>query len=149
MSTIRLRTWFLVLAMALLLAPAAHALEGSGAQAVVTKFLASQNTREASASAAQHLSHDLDGDGGPDIVLMWNLLGAIGSYPKLTIFPDQGRSYRALTADLSGMTEKLAVQGPMILIDTLMPGPGDARCCPTKKTQPRFRWAGGKLASLR
>lgn len=149
MSTIRLPKFLLGLGLSLLLAPAAHALDENGAKLLISKFLAGQNAPDGSASEAQHVIHDLDGDGRPDIVLMWNVLGATWFYPKLTIFLDQGRSYRVLTADLKGMTEKFTVAGPSITIDTLMPGPGDARCCPTAKKQLRFRWAGGKLTALR
>ncbi len=149
MSAIRLREFSLGLVLSLLLAPGAHALDEDGAKLVISKFLAGQNGPIGSASEAQHVIHDLDGDGRPDIVLMWNVLGATWFYPRLTIFLDQGRSDRVLTADLKGMTEKLSVAGRSITVDTLMPGPGDARCCPTAKKQIRFRWAGGKLTALK
>lgn len=136
------------LAVLVALAPPAHALDESGARLLIAKFLAQQDSSQGSAAEAQHAIHDLDGDGKPDLVLMWNVLGATWFQPKLTVFLDQGRSYRVLTADLQGMTEKFTVQGPSIIVDTLMPAPGDARCCPTAKKQLRLRWAGGKLTAL-
>jgi hypothetical protein len=135
--------------LALLSCPAAHALDAAGAKQVIDKFLASQSAPQADPQAVQHVVGDINGDGKPDIVLMWNLLGPTYFHPKLTLFLDQGRTYRTLTTDLNGQTEKLTVQGPDIVVDTLMLGPNDPRCCPTRKTQMRFRWQGGKLVGLR
>ncbi len=145
MSTIRLAFCLLGLVAVFSLAPAAHALDDSGAKLVIAKFLASQKSEQGTASAGQHVISDLDGDGKPDIVLLWDVLGPTSSWPKLTVFLDQGRTYRALTTDLTGQIEKLTVKGPSIVVNTLMPGPNDARCCPTIKKQLRFRWTGGKL----
>ena len=92
---------------------------------------------------------DVNGDGKPDIVLMWNVLGPTYFFPKLTVFLDQGRTYRTLTTDLNGQTERLTVTGADITIDTLTLGPNDPRCCPTRKAKMHFRWQGGKLVALR
>jgi len=128
---------------------AAHALDEPGAKLVIEKFLSSQKLDGASASPGQHVITDLDGDGRADIVLTWDVLGPTWSRPKLTIMLDQGRTYRSLTTDLAGQTEKLTVNGSLITIDTLTLGPKDARCCPSVKTQLRYRWQGGKLTGLR
>jgi hypothetical protein len=149
MHTIRLAFFFISVCGLLLESPAARALDEAGAKLVITKFLASQTSNNGTASEAQHVITDLNGDGKPDIVLMWNVLGPTYFFPKLTIFLDQGRNYRALTADLQGQTEKLTVNNNDIVIDTLMPGPKDPRCCPTLKRQLRYRWARGKLTALK
>jgi hypothetical protein len=129
----------------LALAPLVHALDDSGAKLVVSKFLASQNSEQGSASEGQHAITDLDGDGKSDIVLLWDVLGPTSSLPKLTLFLDQGKNYRTLTTDLNGQTQGLTVKGSVIMIDTLTLGPKDPLCCPTVKQQLVFRWAGGKL----
>jgi hypothetical protein len=147
MATIRPASWVTGLAALFLLAPAAHALDDAGAKAVVSRFLASQKSKQGDPSAAQHVIADLNGDGKPDVVLLWNILGPTYFLPKLTILLDQGKTYRALTTDLTGQTEKLTVNGPLIAVDTLTLGPKDPRCCPTLKKQLKFRWAGGKLAA--
>lgn len=150
MSTRPIAVYLSVFAVFLLCLPDAQALDERGASAVISKFLGSQKLEQgASASEAQHVIADLDGDGKPDLVLMWNVLGPTWHLPKLTLFIDQGKNYRTLTADLNGQTEKLTVKGSMILIDTLMPGPNDPRCCPTKKMQMRYQWSGGKLVMLK
>jgi len=83
-------------------AAAAHALDDAGAKLVIDKFLASQKEPQAEPAAVQHVIADVNGDGKPDIVLMWNVLGPTYLYPKLTLFLDQGRTYRALPTDLGG-----------------------------------------------
>lgn len=139
----------LVLIGSALLAPAAHALDERGAMAVIEKFLAAQKFEDASASPGQHVIADLNGDGRQDIVLQWDEMGATWSRPRLSVFIDQGRNYRTLTTDLTGQIEKVSVSGPDIRIDTLMPGPKDARCCPSLKKQVRYRWANNKLGLAR
>lgn len=128
-----------------LITGAAQALDDAGAKAVIDRFLSTQKLEMASAEPMQHVVTDLDGDGRPDIVLVWNVMGATWFYPKLSIFLDQGKTYRTLTADLTGQPDKLTVKGSLIVVDTLTLGPKDPRCCPTVKQQLRYRWAGGKL----
>jgi hypothetical protein len=135
----------LVLIGSALLAPVAHALDERGAMAVIEKFLAAQKLDGASASPGPHVVTDLNGDGKPDIVLQWDVMGPTWSLPKMSVFIDQGRTYRTLTTDLTGQIEKLSVNGAVIRLDTLTLGPKDARCCPTLKKQVRYRWANDKL----
>ena len=132
-----------------LLMPAAHALDDNGAKAVVAKFMSSQKIEGMQTSAREHVIADLNGDGRPDIVLLWDALGPTFGYSKMSIFLDQGKNYRTLTADLGGQVEKLGVKGSTIVVDTLMPGPKDPRCCPTRKVQERYQWTGSKLVKLR
>jgi hypothetical protein len=149
MKPIRIMSCWLLLVSWAVTFPA-RALDENGAKAVIVKFLGSQKPQDgASASEAEHVIADVNGDGKPDIILMWNVLGPTWFLPKLTLFIDQGRNYRALTADLSGQTQKLAVSGSTIAVDTLMPGPNDPRCCPTKKVRLRYQWTGSKLVMLR
>lgn len=125
--------------------PAALALDERGAKAVIDKFIAAQKLDEGSASPGQHAVADIDGDGRDDLVLQWDILGPTWSRPMMSIFLDQGRSYRTLTTDLTGQIDKLAVQGTAIVLDTKVLGPKDARCCPSVKKRVVYRWVGGKL----
>ena len=131
------------------LAASVHALDASGAKQVIEKFLAGQKTDRGAGDAFAHAVSDINGDGNPDIVLVWNVVGATSAWPHLTVFLDAGRNYRVLTAELEGQLEKLSVKGTDIFIDTLMPGPKDPRCCPTLKQQVHIRWQGGKLVQFR
>lgn len=135
----------LLLIGASLLAGTAHALDERGAKAVVDKFLKAQKLDEGTADAGQHVVADLNGDGRPDLVLQWTVMGPTWWRPKLSVFIDQGRNYRTLTTDLTGQIENIAVSGSTIRIDTLTLGPKDARCCPTQKKRVLYRWANEKL----
>lgn len=134
--------------LAVLAASPARALDERGARLVIDKFLAAQKLDGASASANQHVITDLDGDGRPDIVLYWDVMGPTWSLPKLSIFLDQGRNYRTLTTELTGQIERVSMQGSTIVLDTLTLGPKDARCCPSVKRQVQYRWQGGRLVAL-
>jgi len=149
MNLPRLASCLRVLAVLFMLVPYAQALDDNGAKAVIAKFMGSQKIEGMDLSARQHVIADLNGDGRPDIVLLWDALGPTFGYSKMSIFLDQGKNYRTLTADLGGQVEKLTVKGSTILVDTLMPGPNDPRCCPSKKTQQRYQWTQGKLVMLK
>ena len=76
-------------------------------------------------------------------------MGPTSAWPKLTLFLDNGRTYRALTSDLDGQVEKLDVRGADIVVSALMLGPNDPRCCPTRKARINLRWQNGKLVRLK
>ncbi len=142
----------LCLAVSLVLfsvAPAAHALDDTGAKTVIEQFLKSQKLEDGSASAGQHVIADVNGDGRPDIVLQWTILGPTWWRPKLSVFIDQGRSYRTITTDLAGQIENVSVRGSSIFIDTMTLGPKDARCCPSVKKRVTYQWTGQKLVLLK
>lgn len=137
------------LLVGLLAAPCAAALDDAGAKQVIDKFLASQPQEQGTPDAFAHRVADVNGDGRPDVVLVWNVMGPTSAWPKLTLFLDSGKTYRALTADLTGQVEKLDVTGPSIVVTTLMLGPKDPRCCPTVKRQITMRWQSGKLVQMK
>jgi hypothetical protein len=137
------------LLLLLSLAPAAHALDDNGAKAVIDQFLKSQKIEEGQASAGQHVIADVNGDGRPDIVLQWTILGPTWWLPKLSVFIEQGRNYRTINTDLTGQIEKVSARGSSIFIDTMTLGPKDARCCPTLKKRLTYQWTGQKLVMLK
>lgn len=129
--------------------PNALALDDSGAKAVVSRFIGSQKVEGMDASARQHLIADLNNDGKPDIVLLWDLLGPTFGYSRMSVFIDQGKNYRTLTADLPGQVDAISVKGSNILVDTKVPGPNDPRCCPSVKKRVTYQWTGAKLVMLK
>jgi hypothetical protein len=60
------------------------------AHAAFDKFLGTQKIEQASAELMHHVVTDIDGDGRPDIVLLWNMLGLTWFYSKMSVFLDQG-----------------------------------------------------------
>lgn len=138
-----------VLTVLLLLRDPAYALDDAGAKAVIARFLGSQKIEGMDVSAGEHLIGDLNGDGRPDIVLIWHALGPTYGYSKMSIFLDQGKSYRTLTADLPGQIENVAVKGSTIVLNALTLGAKDPRCCPTVKTRLTYQWTGNKLVQLK
>jgi hypothetical protein len=149
MRKIRTASFLCGLIAVLLNVRGAVALDDSGAKAVIDKFLGSQKIEGMDVSPDRHVIADLNGDGKPDIVLLWNALGPTFGYTKMSIFLDQGRNYRTITTDLGGQIERLSVNGSTIVIDSLQLGPKDPRCCPTLKTKLRYQWTGSKLVMLK
>lgn len=92
---------------------------------------------------------DLNADGKPDIVLLWDALGPTFGSSKMSIFLDHGKTYRAPTTDLDGQVDKLTVKGSTILVDTKTLEPNEPRCCPTVKKNVPYQWKGKKLVMLR
>jgi hypothetical protein len=149
MPIARLTSCLLGACLFAVLLPAVHALDNRWAQSVIAKFLATQKSAQGNTMAGEYVIADLNADHKSDIVLIWHVLGATSSWPKLTIFLDQGRTYRTLTTNLTGEPRTLAVKGSTITVSTLMQGPREARCCPTVKKQIRFRLVGTKLKALK
>ena len=103
---------------------------------------------EGSAQANQVELADVDGDGRPEMILLWTFLGPTYWRSQVTVFQPQGAAWRERASTPAwGMVERMTVQGREIRIATLMLGPSDPRCCPTRKAVQRVRWAGGKLVS--
>lgn len=138
-----------VLAAIFLPLAAAHALDDAGAKAVIARFIGSQKIEGMEASAGEHTIADLNSDSRPDIVLIWHALGPTFGYSKMSVFLDQGKNYRTLTADLPGQIENVTVKGSTIVLNTLTLGPKDPRCCPTVKTRVTYQWTGNKLVKLK
>lgn len=93
---------------------------------------------------------DLDADGKPELVVLWTFLGPTYWWSRVSVFTRAGNSWRvAGTTAADGIVERLRVKGSEIQVDTMVAGPNDPRCCPSKKTVQRIRWQGGKLVSNR
>jgi hypothetical protein len=89
---------------------------------------------------------DLDGDGKPEWVVLWTFLGPTYWWSRVSVFTQTGNRWRAAgSARADGIVERLRLQGREIAVDTLVAGPNDPRCCPSRKAVLRYRWQGGKL----
>jgi hypothetical protein len=93
---------------------------------------------------------DLDGDGKPEVVLLWTFLGPTYGWSRVTLFTPAAQGWRhAASVDVAGQAQGLRLRGRDIEVDTLTLGPSDARCCPSVKHVQRIRWQGGALVSNR
>ena len=93
---------------------------------------------------------DLDGDGRDEIVAMYVILGATYSRTGLAVFTDRGKGHElaAESGDGLGQVETVDVRDGLVFIKTMVLGPGDPRCCPSKSHTYRYRWHGGRLTEI-
>jgi hypothetical protein len=119
----------------------------AGQRRAVEAFLAQRSTpREGTGQAEQVELGDLDGDGRAELVLLWTFLGPTFALSHVEVFKPAPKAWaHAASADAWGQVERMQVVGAEIRVHTLMPGPKDARCCPTLKNVQTLRWSAGKL----
>lgn len=138
--------WFAVLALVLAAHGPAAALDAAEAERLVQRYLAKQKVDGMTPEAQQQLVADVDGDGKPEVVLLWNQLGPTYWYAKLSVLKPAGKDVQAAGADVAGIAETVRVEGARIVVDSLVLGKNDPRCCPSVKKTVRYRWSGAKLA---
>lgn len=91
---------------------------------------------------------DIDGDGRPELVLLWTFLGPTFAWSRVTVLSQGSGGWRDVaSADVNGQAERMRVQGREIAIETLTLGPRDARCCPSVRRVQRLHWRGGRLVA--
>ena len=117
---------------------------------VITDYLVSQKTEREDALTQASATGDLDGDGKPEIVLVWSLLGPTYSSDSLTVFSKAGGSYHPLaTFPLTGEARLSSVKGGVVFINQKVLGKNDPRCCPSVKKLGRYRLAGQKIVEVK
>ncbi|MDT7602066.1 MAG: hypothetical protein QOF61_63 [Acidobacteriota bacterium] len=133
------------------LTPTARArVQNREADAVVKKFLASQKTSDEEAEAAGSAVADLDGDGKPEIVLVWTTMGATYWRNSLTVFGKTAGAYKPVaTYALNGEAQLSKVTGGVIYVDQKLYAKRDPICCPTVKRMMKYRLTGKKIALVK
>ena len=92
---------------------------------------------------------DLDGDGDPEIVLVWTTLGSTYWHTDLTIFSAKSGDYVAVgTLQLNGEATLAEVKDGVILVDQTEYAKGDPLCCPTIKKREHYKFASGEIVKL-
>ena len=133
-----------------LFARAAPALAQGDADAAVKRFLASKKTAEESADSAGSAVGDLDGDGEPELVLVWTTLGPTYWHDTLTVFSKATGAYKPFASfDLNGDAKLSSVKGGVITVDQTMYAKTDPICCPTVKKMMRYRLVGKKISPVK
>ena len=117
----------------------------------IKNFLAAQSTESEDAQSVGNAVYDLNGDGKPEIVLLWVLLGPTYSSNSLTVFSKTAAGYKpAASFPLMGIATNLAsVNGRIIRVDQQFLANNDPRCCPSIKKQMKYRWVGRKILEVK
>jgi hypothetical protein len=131
----------------------AHALAQSNdkeSAAAVKRFLSSQKSEQESAESAGSAVADLDGDGKPELILVWTTMGPTYWHNTLTVFGKTAGAYKPLASfDLNGMANLSSVKGGIISVDQTVYAKGDPICCPTVKRLMRYRLVGKKISEVK
>jgi hypothetical protein len=153
MSIVHRRVFSLLIALVSLstIIPSAHArVQNNEADAVVKKFLASQKTSDEEAESAGSAVADLDGDGKPEIVLVWTTMGATYWRNTLTVFSKTASDYKPVaTFPLNGEATLSKVTGGIIYVDQKLYAKRDPLCCPSVKKMMKYRLTGKKIAEVK
>lgn len=133
------------------IAHTAHArVQNREADAAVKKFLASQKTNEEEAEPAGSAVADLDGDGKPEIVLVWTTMGATYWRNTLTVFGKTAGVYKPVaTYALDGEAQLSKVTDGVIYVDQKLYAKRDPLCCPSVKRMMKYRLTGKKIAEVK
>jgi hypothetical protein len=133
-----------------LCAHAAPAFAQNDADAAVKRFLASKKTAEEGAESAGSATGDLDGDGKPELALVWTTMGPTYWRNTLTVFSKVAGAYRPLASfDLNGDAKLSSVKGGVISVDQTLYAKRDPICCPTVKKMMRYRLTGKKISEVK
>src|SRR5215467_13791541 len=127
-----------------------------GVEQVVSRFIKSQESKARGAEYPEGrkiVAGDLDGDGNPDVAVLYTLEGAHGGndynqYLAVFLSVDGKYIYKAHRR-VGGRFERnmdlKAIENGKVLFDTMEYLPKDPSCCPSKKGSTQFTLAEGKL----
>jgi hypothetical protein len=125
-------------------APDAKAVDGA-----VKTFLTAQHGEGEDTDTLGRSLSDLDGDGKPEVVLLWALLGPTYWSNTLTVFSRTVTGYRpAASLPLDGSGTLLSVEGGIILLDREIYAKDDPVCCPSIKKKVKYRWLGKTISEV-
>ena len=119
------------------------------ADAIVKNFLATQRSHEESAQAQGSAIADLNGDGKPEIVLVWTTIGPSYWHNTLTVFSKSSRTYKPVSSlPLNGEAQLSSAKDGVIVVKQVMYAKDDPICCPTVKKSMNYRWSANRLSQL-
>jgi len=118
------------------------ALDNKPAELAIKKFLASQKAKDSNVQVQGSAAADLNGDGKPEMVLVWSSIASNRSSTSLTVLTQGAYGYsEAATLPLSGMTRLVGVKDKLILLEQRMPA-GESS---SVLRQVKYRWQGSKI----
>lgn len=118
-------------------------------QTAVEAYAASQSSEadRVLAEVERTLVADLDGDGKPEVVAEINWYMGNSHFGRLVVFVEAGNGLQkvAQSEDPLGLVQRISIEDGLIQVESLWPGPNDARCCPSLEKTTRYRWQGDKV----
>jgi hypothetical protein len=142
--------------------PVSQAVSGlpAGAEQVVSRFIKSQQSKARGTEYKEGrkiVSGDLNGDGNPDMAVLYTLEGAHGGndYNQyLAVFLSVNGKYvykahRRVGGRFERNMDLKSIEGGKILFDTMEYLPKDPSCCPSKKGSTQFTLAQGRLVETK
>ena len=112
-------------------------------------FLAAQRSHEESTQAQGSAIADLNGDGKPEVVLVWTTIGPTYWHNTLTVFSQTSGRYKPVSSlPLNGEARLSSAKDGVIVVKQTMYGKNDPLCCPTVKKQMEYQWSTNKLSQL-
>ncbi len=154
MAVSRFVSLLLVLVGVSFFAQAARALQQSSdrkdADAAIEKFLASNKSDSEGAESQGSAVADLNGDGKPEIILVWTTMGPTYWHNTLTVFTKASGGYKPVASfPLIGEAKSPSAKGGIIFVDQMVYAKKDPICCPTIKKRAKYRWLGKKILEVR
>jgi len=126
------------------------ALQNNDADEAINSFLSSQKSDGEDAQSQGSAVADLNGDGKPEIVLVWTLLGPTYWHNSLTVFTKTVAGYKPVaTMQLSGEAKLRTVKGSLIYVEQKVHAKNDPRCCPSLDKEGKYRWAGKRIIEVK
>ncbi|MCC7305622.1 MAG: hypothetical protein IT558_05110 [Alphaproteobacteria bacterium] len=133
-------------------------IEGSQ-ETAIQGFLENLNSDEAAdygenSSEIGRAAGDLNGDGAPEVALVWVTMGPTYWRNTLTIFtPGGSGEYTVIdsnsTLPLTGEAAAPAIKDGLVTIEQKIYAAGDPICCPTVPKTMKYKWADKKLSEAR
>ena len=128
----------------------AQGLEQKDADEAIKKFLLSQKSETEDTETQDTAIADLNGDGKPELVLLWTLMGPTYFHNTLTIFTKTAGGYTpAASLPLGGEAKLTSVKNGIILVEQKVLAKNDPLCCPSIKKQMKYRLMGKKISAVK
>lgn len=110
---------------------------------IVQKFLLSKESKEfkeGTKSQGSTLS-DLDGDGKPELILVWTTLGPTYWHNNLTVLSELEGEYKPVgSMQLIGEAQSPSVKDGIIFVDQVVYADKDPLCCPIVHKKIQYHW---------
>jgi hypothetical protein len=120
------------------------------AEKAIKSYLSSQKSGTEDTDSQGSAIADLDGDGKPEIVLVWILMGPTYWHNTLTVLSKTNQGYKPIASlDVKGEAKLSSVKGGIIFTDEKVYGKNDAICCPSIKKEGKYRWAGKTITEVK